>query len=427
MKVICGNNIDVLQTLEECSFDACVTDAPYGLGKEPDPYEMLTAWMNHGYMEVSGGGFMGKEWDSFVPQPNFWKEIYRVLKPGAFVVCFFGTRTYDWGVLAMRFAGFEIKEQLAWLYGEGFPKGVNIGKKCAEDGDTENAEKWKGWRTGLKPAFEPIVLARKPCIRSITENVIEYGTGAFNIEACKIGNEVRYNAPGSKLGVTGITPQNLTEYEGEIVNGRFPTNVFLTHHPDCEFVGTKKVKTGVPNTGSNFSKSTSEINVVTPIKSGQHFGEEIVEVFNCHPDCPIGMVDKQSPADGGASRFFYCTKAKTDEREIGVKMWQKKVSPNNISGGTEMRTVDKKPVPKRANNHPTVKPVELMRYLVRLITPPKGKIIEPFGGSGTTCIAAKLEFMDCVMIELDQYNCDVAEARLKKWAAQHSVDDFFKV
>lgn len=126
IKVICGDNIDVLKGMPDNSVDSVVTDAPYGLGKEPNAAEMLSAWLEHGYLEVKGGGFMGAKWDAFVPQPIFWKEIFRVLKPGGHVLCFFGTRTYDWGVMAMRLAGFEVKDQIIWSHGQGFPKSHNI-------------------------------------------------------------------------------------------------------------------------------------------------------------------------------------------------------------------------------------------------------------------------------------------------------------
>lgn len=438
--ILCGDNITLLSKMQDNTYDSCVTDAPYGLGKEPDCNDMLEAWLKHGYLEVSGGGFMNKSWDAFVPQPNFWREVFRVLKPGAHVVCFFGTRTYDWGVMAMRLAGFEIRDQLAWIYGSGFPKGgvnisISIDKKleliqdrgkafntagagerkdlqpgvndrheCTEYTPvSELAKQWYGWNTALKPAFEPIVLARKPINeKTITDNIITNGVGGMNIDACRIGNEQRYNAPGGKLGVTGITPQNLTGYEGNDVVGRYPANVLLGHHEDCIFMGIDKIKAGKENGKVDMRSSTGEIQITTEIKSGIHYGEEIVEVYHCVENCPISNIESQSK---GASRFFYCGKTSSDEREVGVK---------SISDGI-----------KRANNHPTVKPIELMRWLCRLITPKGGKIIEPFGGSGTTGVAAKMEFMECDIIEMDEYWCKIAEERIKVWKPQYTLNDFF--
>ncbi len=198
--VLTGNNLDVLKKYPDNYFDSIVTDPPYGLGKEPDAVKMLKAWIETGYLEVNGGGFMGKEWDAFVPQPLFWKQIFRVLKHGGHVVSFFGTRTYDWGVMSMRLAGFEIRDCIQWVYGSGFPKSHNIGiavdklrgverdllerpkseqrpnakkvrsqdNKVGSFGMMDNKFKsvgnseWEGWGTSLKPANEPIVLARKP-------------------------------------------------------------------------------------------------------------------------------------------------------------------------------------------------------------------------------------------------------------------------
>ena len=128
MKVINGDNIDVLKQYPDNYFDSIVTDPPYGLGKEPNAADLMKDWIEHGYHEIGGSGFMGKEWDAFVPQPIFWKEVFRVLKHGGHVLSFFGTRTYDWGVMSMRFAGFEVRDCIQWLYGSGFPKSHNISK-----------------------------------------------------------------------------------------------------------------------------------------------------------------------------------------------------------------------------------------------------------------------------------------------------------
>jgi len=230
MKVINGDNIEVLKTYPDNYFDSIVTDPPYGLGKEPNPNELLKDWIEKGYHEIQGKGFMGKEWDAFVPQPNFWKEVFRVLKPGGHVLAFYGTRTYDWGVMAMRFAGFEVRDCIQWLYGSGFPKSHNIGKSVdklkgnerklvgeGKSGKTAKAfnlneqqreagtgilagqyeitkgnSEWEGWGSALKPANEPIVLARKPLEKglSIAENVLKWGTGGINIDGCRVSGVI---------------------------------------------------------------------------------------------------------------------------------------------------------------------------------------------------------------------------------------------
>lgn len=194
--VYVGDNIEVLKTFPDNSIDSVVTDPPYGLGKEPNAIEVLQSWITTGYHEVKGKGFMGKEWDAFVPQPLFWKEIYRVLKPGGYVLSFAGTRTYDWMVMAVRLAGFEIRDMIAWLYGSGFPKSLDISKaidkmlgaerevvgkhqqpaksiytqaqvEMSKDVNitapsTEEAKQWQGWGTALKPSQETICVAQKP-------------------------------------------------------------------------------------------------------------------------------------------------------------------------------------------------------------------------------------------------------------------------
>jgi len=238
-QVLNGNNIDLLKNYPDNYFDSVVTDPPYGLGKEPNAVELMKDWIEYGYHEISGKGFMGKEWDAFVPQPIFWKEIYRVLKPGGHILAFYGTRTYDWGVVSMRFAGFEVRDCIQWLYGSGFPKSHNISKALDKmegayrevlgerkgmgtSGNvyvsnnenyiggnkgiykskiditaptTDAAKLWDGWGTALKPANEPIVLARKPLEKglSIAENILKWGVGGINIDASRIGTTENLN------------------------------------------------------------------------------------------------------------------------------------------------------------------------------------------------------------------------------------------
>lgn len=291
-----GDNLETLRQLPDNSVDAIVTDPPYGLGKEPNAEEMLRAWITDGYMEIKGTGFMGKEWDAFVPQPLFWKEAFRVLKHGGHVLCFFGTRTYDWGVMAMRLAGFEVRDSVQWVYGSGFPKSLNVGKAIdkmygaerevigqqdytmpkadntmAENSygisggklangttaerivanitapATEEAKKWDGWGSALKPANEPIVLARKPLEKglSIAENVLKWGTGAINIDGCRISfkNESDFNESTQKnqhedFGTKPMTDNNvygdysMVQPKNYKPQGRFPANLILSH---CDY------------------------------------------------------------------------------------------------------------------------------------------------------------------------------------------------
>lgn len=487
--VINGNNIDVLKNYPDNYFDSIVTDPPYGLGKEPDAVELMKDWVDKGYHEISGSGFMGKEWDAFVPQPLFWKEIFRVLKHGGHIVAFYGTRTYDWGVMAMRFAGFEVRDCIQWLYGSGFPKSHNIGKAIDKlegnerevvgkgvSGSTAKAfsnSEWEGWGSALKPANEPIVLARKPLEKglSIAENVLKWGTGGINIDGSRIVtnddlNSGAYRGSNNKLnnGETFFIDSAKTKGKYVQPSGRFPANIILTHHPECECKGIKKIKAIKGGTGEATMKSGMGKNGIYGKYShdklgdnagglGDENGEETVEDWNCHPDCPIKILDEQSGEGksikskrgngigigfngsnnehnterghsdiGGASRFFYVAKASKSERNRGLEQFDEKFSasaefrPNHMEKAIEGESGNPygrwSPI---KNFHPTVKPVKLMQYLVRLVTPPNGKVLDPFCGSGTTGIACKLEGFEFIGIEQDAEYCKIAEARITNY------------
>jgi site-specific DNA-methyltransferase (adenine-specific) len=527
MKILHGNNIELLKSIPDNSIDAVVTDPPYGLGKEPNAELLMQDWIEKGYYEVKGSGFMGKEWDAFVPQPIFWKEVFRVLKHGGHVVSFFGTRTYDWGVMAMRFAGFEVRDCLQWLYGSGFPKSYNIAKGIEgklvhgssntkeyklmqgeksttklgtfnrmelEQGvkpndctgnettinhilTTEEAKYWNGWGSALKPANEPIVLARKPLEKglSIADNVLKYGTGGINIDGCRVGfkNESDFLESTKKnqhedFGTKPMTNNNvygdysMLQPKNYEPSGRFPANVILTHHPDCECVGTKKVKTGKnieeKGSGGIWQKSSG---LPCGNQYGDENGEETIEDWNCHEDCPIKILDEQSGSvggdsrkskstydkgiwgnakaveskalyndKGGASRFFYVAKASQKERNKGLEDFEKQplafsnqAKAELARGNTEFADETKmhNKVQFKANNHPTIKPIKLMQYLVRLVTPPNGVVLDPFMGSGTTGIACKLEGFDFVGMEQDEQYHKIAQARIENYVEEEQV------
>jgi DNA modification methylase len=814
--VINGNNIDLLKNYPDNYFDAIVTDPPYGLGKEPNAEEVMRGWIEKGYHEIGGSGFMGKEWDAFIPQPIFWKEVFRVLKHGGHVISFFGTRTYDWGVMAMRFAGFEVRDCIQWLYGclsddteiltrsgyiqyhkfiklpnfreqdiliydiekdiykwekperwnhynihkdkcyriksdntdqivsrnhrclveregklvfiqaemlsemeymptlsddlsfiqegyseilhkkmqwtlsgsrleetrtqgkgcmvgrnerelsvianrrkepilegrnnlsekervlfgseievckmpkgvysngeerwvrsgisvgdgetieqtsiengmrtsyrpqpneqqynesnaicneqgtqtirmgrsysttlstitpieysgvifcptvstgcfvarrngkifitgnSGFPKSHNISKaidkihgaerevlgekvrgdvqKAKQNGSgylsdyanrnnekqfgygtelittpsTEEAKQWDGWGSALKPANEPIVLARKPLEKglSIAENVIKWGTGGINIDGCRVGNKTKTNggSPNINDSWIGANKGYVNGVESAIHNyGRFPANLILTHHPECECKGLKKVKgmidkpTNRTETGNTWDEENSVLRKNMPKNSGgfaDENGDETIEDWDCHEYCPIRKMDEQSgilksgamdsitkggkfnvygemaerrvvnpPSEGGASRFFYCAKASKSERNKGLdNTFEKELGHNRfdkceICNGYIFQNQDRPSAckcesPKRKNNivngnfHPTVKPVKLMQYLVRLITPPNGKVLDPFCGSGTTGIACKLEGFEFIGLEQDAEYSKIAQSRIDNY------------
>jgi site-specific DNA-methyltransferase (adenine-specific) len=526
MKVINGNNIEVLKQYPDNYFDAIVTDPPYGLGKEPNAEELMKDWIEKGYHEISGTGFMGKEWDAFIPQPLFWKEAFRVLKHGGHVVSFFGSRTYDWGVMSMRFAGFEVRDCIQWLYGSGFPKSHNIskaidkmygaereviGEKKSIDGrllssrvpnainkyqggfntysdliyntnitisSTEQAKQWDGWGSALKPANEPIVLARKPLEKGLTiaENVLKWGTGAINIDGCRVAideNDKNQRPNGSislqdggKTSIFNIGGRN--ESIGgntlDMNKGRFPANIILTHHEDCECIGTKKVK-GTSGYETDGEDRETKFGQVKSNKITTHYGsEETVEDWTCHEDCPIKILDEQSgvlksgqlKSDsytkdrenhsifaggskfthkgysaniGGASRFFYVAKASKSERNKGLDGFEEKALAFSNQAKAELKRGNENfdggdakghgnSIRHLKNFHPTVKPIKLMQYLVRLITPPNGIVLDPFCGSGTTGVACKLEGVQFVGLEQDAEYCKIAQARIDNYTEE---------
>jgi site-specific DNA-methyltransferase (adenine-specific) len=562
--VINGDNIELLKKYPDNYFDAVVTDPPYGLGKEPNAEELMKDWIEKGYHEISGTGFMGKEWDAFIPQPVFWKEVFRVLKHGGHVLSFFGTRTYDWGVMSMRFAGFEVRDCIQWLYGSGFPKSHNISKALDKQGGesldwfieyilevakergiskkeltmlfpskngnptgwlwnkqnnqsitleqyniikeylklpfenieeakggvigkgkagltkgdianfsgetefditapaTEAAKKWDGWGTALKPANEPIVLARKPLEKglSIAENILKWGVGGINIDASRVGSETRTTPVFSNDTKTDSTSFNLNsniQHERVETNqGRFPANIILTHHEDCECKGTKKVKSDghhsgkVPDNGGLYNLGLKPLEDKGNIHAQN--GKEEVEDWDCHEDCPIRILDEQSGVSktgdikphkekgtgtiygngngffssrdyrevnfkgdkGGASRFFYVAKASKAERNKGLEDFDTKQTTGG--GGTYNEEAGAKYGSIKAegkNFHPTVKPIKLMQYLVKMITPPNGIVLDPFCGSGTTGVACKLDGFQFVGLEQDPDYAKIADARIK--------------
>jgi DNA modification methylase len=484
-KIIQGDCVEVLRTLPEGSVPAIVCDPPYGLE------------------------FMGKEWDRLgealddrLAQRSramqdwhyAWAvEALRVLIPGGHLLAFGGTRTYHRLTCALEDAGFEIRDTLAWLYGSGFPKSMDVSKaidkaargvpqggadptspnhgkfktqategkrgegdggrgygagpgqfmkvgdidpKTAEisgDPATPEAEQWQGWGTALKPAHEPIVMARKPLgEKTVAKNVLKHGTGAINIDATRVGprDRTEYGLGGStrSKGVAYGTPSTSADFDAS--QGRWPANVVLSHSEDCVEVGTRKVKSGTagPKSGGIgaalvYSPSrTNEEGIGESQTFADADGTETVPLYKCVEDCPVRMLDEQSgvskstggrnanisktskiygggkglgqdlDADavrgdpgfgdiGGASRFFYCAKASKKDRGAN-------------------------------NKHPTVKPIALMQWLVRLVTPPGGFVLDIFSGSGTTGVAAVREGFDFLGIERESEYVGYARERL---------------
>jgi DNA modification methylase len=357
--ILHGDCFEQLKTLPDNSIDSIVTDPPYGLS------------------------FMGKKWDYDVPSVAIWKECLRVLKPGGHLLSFGGTRTYHRLVVNIEDAGFEIRDCIQWLYGSGFPKSHNI-----KEGD------FKGYGTALKPANEPICVARKPLEKGLTvaENVQKYGTGAINIDASRIGTEkIEKGRAGRGIAESSSYHNGLKPTETkEFVEGRWPANIIL----DEEAAQVLDEQSGVLKSGKlNQANIKADNN-----KYGQHDKYNNPKVFEAD--------------SGGASRLFYVAKASKRERNAGLDGVVKEkqgARPNSADASGKFPDHDHRQT--GGNNHPTVKPVKLMEYLIKLVTPPNGTVLDPFMGSGSTGVAAKQLGFKFVGCEMNKEYFQIAEKR----------------
>jgi len=550
-----GDCLEILRTLPDNSVDSIVTDPPYGLSKEPDMAEVLRHWLAGDDYQHKGGGFMGKTWDSFVPGPAVWRECLRVLKPGGHLLAFFGTRTQDIGTLAIRLSGFEIRDSIAWVYGSGFPKSMDVSKAIDKAAGakreviganpnhravsgvayagtyaggntgaaditgpaTEAARQWQGWGTALKPALEPITVARKPLAKghTVAANVLAHGTGALNIDGCRVAptgesrertgeasQDQRYTDAGAtnfaaKPGVRGGDPSGrwpanlildgsdevvalfpitssgsvkagtrdngkasgcLGEFGGRDMPGieastgsaaRFFKQIEVTDEEWLEnlspaliagsTLSLSKLADAIaqsdaaisalpggrqlnvlkaPSTSVTPSESkliaTSVITAIQSIASASLLAQQPERLSLSHSH--VSVVARQTPTgtttitaslsssagcaesitfsitpkslavgekacEQSSARFMYCAKASKRDRGEG-------------------------------NNHPTVKPTDLMAYLCRLVTPPGGVVLDPFMGSGSTGKAAVREGFRFIGCELSPEYLEIAKARI---------------
>jgi site-specific DNA-methyltransferase (adenine-specific) len=396
--------------MPDACIDSVATDPPYGLSKQPDMAEVLRQWLaGHDY-EHTGKGFMGKTWDSFVPGPAIWREVFRVLKPGGHVLSFFGTRTYDLGVTAMRLAGFEIRDQLAWMTGTGVPKSLDYaadpveskrqGRRVLKPAFVGHPQE-EGFGTSIKPAFEPIVLARKPLAGTVAANVLEYGTGGINVDGCRIATAERWAGrqtdSGPSVALRGGADGSLNnQSSGSHDLGRFPANVILDEHA-----------------AAMLDAQTGSLKGGTAVRRNNTQGGETSYSKAHAPGTPdLGYGDS-----GGASRFFYCAKTSKREREAGLEHLRKRDASELLgrqegSAGLDSPRAGAGRGGGRANTHPTVKPIALMQWLVRLITPPGGIVLDPFAGSGSTGCAAVREGFRFLGIEMQPEYVEIARARL---------------
>jgi site-specific DNA-methyltransferase (adenine-specific) len=437
-----GDCREVLKTLPEASVDSIVCDPPYGLSREPDMAEVLRHWLAGDDYTHTGGGFMGKAWDSFVPGPAVWREALRVLKPGGHVLAFSGTRTYDMAVLAMRLAGFEVRDQLAWVYGSGMPKSLNVAKAIesgggrpedirrmamgddykpsgrgrvnydhgggsAMNGETgpweptsNDGRRWAGWGTALKPSWEPIVLARKPLRGTVAANVLAHGTGGLNIEACRIatGGEVLREGAGT-------TWATMHQHEGRGRDGKASADRRYGGRGGTNFAMKPGPRGGDPSgrwPANLLHDGSDEVLVHFPSDAGASAPVRGTEPSAASTGIVTGLRERVAGvfhADtGSAARFFYCGKATTAEREAGLDDLELREAGTWDSTSQRGRQDN----PKRRNHHPTVKPIAVGRWLQRLITPPGGVTLDLYAGSGTFGMSAILEGFHPILIELDR-------------------------
>ena len=394
-------NMECLAGMSACladnSIDAVVTDPPYGLSKEPDMMEVMKHWMNGDDYVHTGGGFMGKSWDSFVPGPAIWKEVFRVLKPGGHLLAFFGSRTYDLGTLAIRLAGFEIRDQIMWVYGSGFPKSLNVSKAINKSAPTtDEAKQWSGWGTALKPAHEPICVARKPLSGTVAENVLTHGTGALNIDGCRV--HTHEQVKGGSGGLLSHQRDDTDYPQSDWLpseRGRWPAN--FVHDGSDDVLSLFPDKAGA----------------AAPVK-----GNEPSAASNGNVTGKRNRVEGVYHADNGsAARFFYCAKTSKADRNEGVSLTitsaADMVERDADSAGMKSPRAGAGRTSGARNDHPTVKPTELMRWLVRLVTPPGGTVLDPFTGSGSTGKACAIEGFEFIGFEMDGHYCEIAEQRIK--------------
>lgn len=387
--VYLGDCVEVLKGLSENSVDAVVTDPPYELN------------------------FMGKGWDAtgIANDPKMWAEVLRVLKPGGHLLSFGGTRTYHRMACAIEDAGFEIRDQIQWLYGSGFPKSKNL-----KDG-------WEGWGTALKPANEPICMARKPLSEdTVTANVLRWGTGALNIDASRVdyvSDADKASAtpqgactakPGALAGGTENDAER-TEFSRPEQKGRWPANVI--HDGSDEVLEAFPDAPGHLADASMSPERRKSQHIYGAMRVGR--GTEASAESESENEGSVGF--KMRPGmrrldAGTAARFFYCAKTSRAERERGMDALPKK--PMLWSAGTQNPGSFQSEGTEKAarNNHPTVKPIALMRYLITLVTPPAGVVLDPFLGSGTTAIAAKEAGFGFVGIEKEPAYFEIIKARL---------------
>jgi len=439
--ILHGNCLDKLREMPDNSVDAIQTDPPYGLSDHDTEsvIECLKCWLDGKEYTPPKRGFMGAGWDNWVPSPILFKECLRVLKPGGHMLTFAGTRSMDLMSLSIRLAGFQLRDSigyahdpesaplLAWVQGQGMPHGLDISKAIdAELGmerevvgiakgagmsasipevgtfrddnwvpkgpdlpitapESELAKKYDGYNTALKPAWEPIILARKPLEGTVAKNVIKYGTGGLNIDDCRIEGEkaMKWETPrGGFWNTDSDAKANLVEND----KGRYPANIILD--------GSEAVLELFPESAGQRGDLKGH-------------NKKRLSPNGCFGEMPPAVDHLKRKDKGSAARFFYCGKANKQDRNEGMDMMIE------VSDGFTQEQCDEINGITQ-NKHVTVKPLSLNRYLCRLITPANGVVLDPFCGSGSTGKAAILEGFSFIGIDQDKNNCLVSNKRCAK-------------
>ncbi len=454
-----GDSLDILKTFPDNSIDSVVTDPPYGwrfMGKAWDGADItdMAKRRPHTHHSLSSDGSQrsprekpaeaaGTYDTSLTGNKAFeiwtceWaKEVFRVLKPGGHMLVFCGPRTYHRMASGVEDAGFEIRDQLQWLFGSGFPKsqniaiaidkkngalgnrgsalnlagagertdiktGVGVGSQGApiHEPITEYAKKWSGWGTALKPANEPIVLARKPLSeKTVAANVLKWGTGGINIDACRIDGKPRTTHKDGSYRLEekdGLRFKGFKEFKQQVPQGRFPANLIL----DEVAAEMLDEQSGIRKNG------------------GQNYTTKGKSIFGTEKELSITRFAGDS---GGAARFFYCAKTSKSERNAGLEGMpkiQRNITEGHGRGAINTSKGDGTGIRENRpceNHHPTVKPIKLMSYLCLLITPPDGTILDPFMGSGSTGVAARKEGFEFIGIEKESEYFEIAKRRINR-------------
>jgi site-specific DNA-methyltransferase (adenine-specific) len=399
--LVTGDCIEMMRGMPDASVDSIVCDPPYHLTQVSRGGHARTnnPEMPHGRHRIGDKGFMGKVWDGgdIAHRVEMWAECLRVLKPGGHLLAFSSTRTYHRMTCAIEDAGFEVRDQFAWVYGSGFPKSRNL------------AGEWAGWGTAVKPAWEPIAFARKPFRGTVEANVLQFGTGALNIDGCRVPTDEsqsrpRGSFPHSDDAWESGRPNEVSESHAA---GRWPANIIhdgspevIEHFPDAP---------GQMADASFTAPSAKTSNVYGAMRRTGEASQETRYADAGGTNFAMKPGARRHDT-GSAARFFYCAKASRADRNEGIG------GSDTPAVQTEATMRDRENADwqeRNGNHHPTVKPTDLMAYLCRLVTPPGGTVLDPFMGSGSTGKAAMREGFRFVGIDMTPEYVAIAEARIK--------------